>query len=77
MAISDSRLLEFLACPQDKGTLLYIEDEDVLYNPRLKAKYEIKDGIPVLLAPEAVTVDAAEHQRLVEKAEAAGQSADS
>ncbi|NLA35755.1 MAG: Trm112 family protein [Actinobacteria bacterium] len=76
MAISDSRLLEFLACPQDKGKLLYLEAEDVLYNPRLKAKYQIKDGIPVLLASEATTVDAAEHDRLVAAAEAAGQSVD-
>ena len=72
----DSKLLEILACPEDKGSLLYFESEQALYNPRLKAKYEIKDGIPVLLASEATTVDAAEHHRLAAAAEAAGQSAD-
>ena len=32
----DPQLLEILACPEDKGPLLYFEDEDALYNPRLK-----------------------------------------
>ena len=32
----DSKLLEILACPEDKGPLLYFVDEDTLYNPRLK-----------------------------------------
>ena len=31
----DSRLLEILACPEDKGPLLYFEDENFLYNERL------------------------------------------
>ncbi len=72
MAISDVRLLEFLACPQDKGPLYYFEDEDSLYNPRLKRRYEIKDGIPVMLIDEAETVSAAEHKRLLDKAETNG-----
>ncbi|MEZ5165621.1 MAG: Trm112 family protein [Acidimicrobiales bacterium] len=29
----DARLLEILACPVDKGPLLYFEDESALYNP--------------------------------------------
>ena len=33
----DPRLLEILACPEDKGPLLYFADEDSLYNPRLQA----------------------------------------
>ena len=33
----DPQLLEILACPEDKGPLLYFEDEDALYNPRLQA----------------------------------------
>ena len=32
----DPQLLEILACPEDKGPLLYFEDESILYNPRLK-----------------------------------------
>ena len=72
MAISDVRLLEFLACPEDKGSLLYLESEQALYNPRLKRRYEIRDDIPVMLIDEATTVDDAEHDRLVAKAEAEG-----
>ena len=68
----DAKLLEILACPEDKGPLLYFEDEQVLYNPRLKRKYEIRDDIPVMLIDEAVAADDAEHARLTSKAEAEG-----
>jgi uncharacterized protein YbaR (Trm112 family) len=68
----DPQLLELLACPEDKGPLLYFEDEDVLYNPRLKRTYAIRDDIPVMLIDEATTVDDAEHERLLARAEAEG-----
>ena len=69
---SHPQLLEILACPEDKGPLLYFEDEDALYNPRLKRRYAVKDDIPVMLIDEAETVDDAEHDRLLGKAEAEG-----
>jgi len=68
----DPRLLEILACPEDKGPLLYFADESSLYNPRLKRRYSIRDGIPVMLIDEAETVDEAEHTRLLAKAETDG-----
>jgi len=68
----DPQLLEILACPQDKGPLLYFEDEQALYNPRLRRRYAVRDDIPVMLIDEAETVDGAEHGRLVAKAEAEG-----
>ena len=68
----DPQLLERLACPDDKGPLLYFQDEDSLYNPRLKRRYSIRDDIPVMLIDEAETVDDAEHDRLLAKAEADG-----
>lgn len=68
----DPRLLEILACPKDKGPLLYIDDEQALYNPRLRLRYRIDDGIPVMLIDEAETVDEAEHERLTAKAAALG-----
>jgi uncharacterized protein YbaR (Trm112 family) len=68
----DPQLLEILACPEDKGPLLYFEDEDALYNPRLKRRYAIKDDIPIMLVDEAESVDDAEHDRLMAKAEAEG-----
>lgn len=68
----DPQLLEILACPEDKGPLLYFEDEQSLYNPRLKRRYAIRDDIPVMLIDEAETVSDEEHQRLVAKAEEHG-----
>jgi uncharacterized protein YbaR (Trm112 family) len=68
----DPRLLEILACPKDKGPLLYFEGEDALYNPRLRLRYRITDGIPVMLIDEAEAVDDAEHERLTAKAAAEG-----
>jgi uncharacterized protein len=68
----DPQLLEILACPQDKGPLLYFADEDLLYNPRLRRRYRIDDDIPVMLIDEATDADDAEHDRLVAKAEAEG-----
>ena len=68
----DPRLLEILACPKDKGPLLYFESEDALYNPRLRMRYRITEGIPVMLIDEAETVDDTEHERLIAKAEAEG-----
>ncbi len=61
----DPQLLEILACPEDKGPLLYFADEDVLYNPRLRRSYAITDGIPIMLIDEAEAVDDAEHERLL------------
>ena len=68
----DPQLLEILACPEDKGPLLYFADEQSLYNPRLKRRYEVRDDIPIMLIDEATAVDDAEHERLVAKAEAEG-----
>jgi uncharacterized protein len=68
----DQQLLDILACPEDKGPLLYFRDEDSLYNPRLKRRYAIRDDIPIMLIDEAETVSDDEHQRLLAKAEAEG-----
>jgi uncharacterized protein YbaR (Trm112 family) len=68
----DPKLLEILACPEDKGPLLYFPDESSLYNPRLKRRYAVRDDIPIMLIDEAETVDDAEAARLAAKAEADG-----
>lgn len=65
----DPRLLEILACPDDKGPLLYFPDEDSLYNPRLHRRYAVEDDIPNMLIDEAEAVDDTEHERLMAKAE--------
>ena len=68
----DPKLLEILACPEDKGPLLWFAGEDVLYNPRLRRLYEVRDGIPVMLIDEAKHVDDDEHLRLTLMADAEG-----
>jgi uncharacterized protein len=68
----DPLLLEILACPEDKGPLLYFPDEDALYNPRLRRRYAINDGIPDMLIDDAETVAPEEHERLTAKAAADG-----
>jgi uncharacterized protein YbaR (Trm112 family) len=68
----DPLLLDVLACPVDKGPLLWFGDEEVLYNPRLRRSYAVVDGVPVLMVDEAVEVGDAEHERLMAKAERDG-----
>jgi uncharacterized protein YbaR (Trm112 family) len=68
----DPKLLEILACPEDKGPLLYFADEQSLYNPRLKRRYEVQDDIPNMLVDESETVSDTEHERLLAKAQAEG-----
>ena len=52
----DPRLVAVLACPVDKGPLYYLGDEGGLYNPRLRRRYLVREGIPVMLPDEAETV---------------------
>ncbi len=68
----DPLLIEVLACPVDKGPLLWFEDEALLYNPRLRKGYEVRDDIPVMLVDESRDVGDEEHARLMAKAEAGG-----
>lgn len=68
----DQLLIDVLACPVDKGPLLWFDDEDLLYNPRLRKGYAVRDDIPVLLVEESVDVEDLEHERLMAKAAAGG-----
>ena len=60
----DPALLAILACPEDKGPLYYLEQEAVLFNPRLKRTYEIRDDIPVMLVEESTTLSDDDAARL-------------
>lgn len=64
----EQALLHILVCPVDKGGLWYFDDENLLYNPRLRRRYQIRDDVPVMLAHEAVTVTDEEHARLLRRA---------
>ena len=59
----DPELLEILACPEDKEDLIYIQTDSILYNPRLRKAYEIRNGIPVLLVSESKPVNDEDHER--------------
>jgi uncharacterized protein YbaR (Trm112 family) len=68
----DPLLVEILACPKDKGPLLYFPDEALLYNPRLRLRYRVNDGIPDMLVEDAEATGPDEHERLTAKAAAEG-----
>lgn len=65
-------LLDVLACPKDRGPLLYLADENLLYNPRLQRSYVVRDGIAVLLIDESTLVTPDEHDRIMAAVVAAG-----
>ena len=59
----DTELLAILACPEDKEELIYVAEDEVLYNPRLRKAYDIRNGIPVLLVSESRKVSDEIHYR--------------
>ncbi|BCL30852.1 Trm112 family protein [Streptomyces aurantiacus] len=68
----DDPLLRILACPLDKGPLHLLEKEpegteDALYNPRLRRRYPIVDGIPQLLPSSGEQVTDEEHEQLLRR----------
>ncbi|WP_030814933.1 Trm112 family protein [Streptomyces sp. NRRL S-337] len=63
----DDPLLKILVCPLDKGPLSLLTPEGVLYNPRLRRRYPILDGIPQLLPSSGEQVTDAEHARLLRR----------
>ncbi|WAJ71196.1 Trm112 family protein [Catenovulum adriaticum] len=58
----DTKLLEIIACPICKGKLAYQPDAAELWCRGERLAYPIKDGIPVLLEPEARTLELDEVQ---------------
>lgn len=54
--ITDPKLLELLVCPLTKGTLTYDAERQELISARAKLRYPIRDGIPILLADEAIAI---------------------
>ncbi|MCQ1057304.1 MULTISPECIES: Trm112 family protein [Photobacterium] len=56
----DHRLLEIVACPVCKGKLNFDKDKNELICKFDRLAYAIKDGIPVLLEPEARTLSSEE-----------------
>ncbi|WP_149549796.1 Trm112 family protein [Streptomyces marokkonensis] len=65
----DDPLLRILACPLDKGPLHLLapdgEGDEALYNPRLRRRYPIVDGIPQLLPSSGEQVSEEEHEQVL------------
>ena len=53
----DPRLLEMLVCPVTRGPLTYDRARQELVSEKARLAYPIRDGIPVMLAEEARTLD--------------------
>jgi uncharacterized protein YbaR (Trm112 family) len=70
----DPRLLEILACPDDKGPLYYFEADAFLFCPACRRRYEVRDDIPVMLIDEATTLSEADAQATVDRARQEGLS---
>ncbi|MDP9348124.1 MAG: Trm112 family protein [Gemmatimonadota bacterium] len=49
----DPKLLEILVCPRCRGALRYEENPPSLVCERDRLRYEVRNGIPVLLIDEA------------------------
>ncbi len=49
----DPQLREILVCPKCKGPLVYVEVPPSLVCEHCQLRYEIKDGIPIMLIEEA------------------------
>lgn len=64
----DTFLLEILVDPEDKEPLWYYADEEALYNPRLRRRYRVSEGIPILLVEEGEAVSDEEAVRLEARA---------
>lgn len=68
----DPKLLEILACPDDKGPLYYFEADQFLFCPACRRRYEVRDDIPVMLIDEAVVLSEEEARGVLARAEAEG-----
>jgi len=49
----DKKLLDILACPICKSTLIYKQEAEELLCKADRLAFPVKDGIPVMLADEA------------------------
>jgi uncharacterized protein YbaR (Trm112 family) len=68
----DPRLLEILACPDEKGPLYYFSADGFLLCPTCRRRYEIRDDIPVMLLDEATVLSVDDAEALLARAKAEG-----
>ncbi|MDR3498403.1 MAG: Trm112 family protein [Parvibaculum sp.] len=53
----DPKLLEILVCPVTKTTLRYDRERQELISEKARLAFPIRDGIPIMLADEARSLD--------------------
>ncbi len=53
----DPRLLDVLACPITKCSLIYDEKAEELISKKAKLAFPVRDGIPIMLVDEAREID--------------------
>ncbi len=53
----DLKLLEILVCPITKTKLEYDEEKQLLISKAAKVAFPIKEGIPIMLIEEAVSIE--------------------
>jgi uncharacterized protein len=68
----DPRLLEILACPDDKGPLYYFEADAFLFCPACRRRYDVRDDIPVMLIDEATVLEPADGDAVLQRARQEG-----
>ena len=49
----DPELLEILVCPNDRGAVEFLEEQQVIVCGTCGYRYPVRDGIPVMLIDEA------------------------
>ncbi|MEM7304082.1 MAG: Trm112 family protein [Pseudomonadota bacterium] len=58
----DKKLLDILACPVTKGSLIYDEQKQELISTSARLAYPIRNNIPVMLEDEARHLDLDEYE---------------
>ncbi|MGB5948645.1 MAG: Trm112 family protein [Parvibaculum sp.] len=53
----DPKLLEILVCPVTRTTLRYDRERQELISDKARLAFPIRDGIPIMLAEEARSLD--------------------
>jgi hypothetical protein len=53
MTEPDCRLLEIIVCPKCRGTVNYDTEKEKIICESCRIKFEILDGIPIMLLDEA------------------------
>ena len=65
----DAELLNILVCPESRAPLVRCGNWLYSTDPSTRRRYEVRDGIPIMLAEESKVVDQDEFERVMADAE--------